>query len=776
MSKHIKSFLGVALLLGAVATTAWAGGPNYTYDYENRIPYLWNLENQPNGAVPVYTDLGNFKNSAPLITNERADELTVNGWNQWNNVPTSTFQAQVVGDFSTLGLPNIDRTNTAQVIGTFNGGGVHVIYDTDGQIFTSVLGLSGVLGIAQIEWVASESNEILESFVILNGSQVRAADPAAVAFSGVFTHEFGHVANLAHTQANGGAFGFADPTRPRGCPAPWATAPGAQQIETMYPFIQITNPTSAGTGMATVDRIDDIAAISNLYPAAGWPESHGTVRGKVLLGDEETEITAVNVIARNIADPFNDFTSYLSGQVSKGQAGPDGSFEFNGLTPGAQYVLYVDNLVAGGFNIPRLIVLPGPEEYYNGIGESGDGEEDDRCAWTTLTAAAAAPVTADIAFNKVKGAPVIKMIPAAPATATDMTPDGSVIVGATGNQVFRWTDEGGFVVIGGHMVAGGPAISDDGLRIAATARDPNNQIFWALHENGAWTLLPKRPDSTTTCSGEWGSVWDISGDGQTVVGGTWNTCASAGFRATIWTEATGTMALPKSPDSPTRASRANTVNYDGTCIGGWDDHSTGFRRGAYWMNGVETVFQPNPGVGTAVGEALNSNDAGTILTGVNGAPTQGGWRYFTSSNTMEVLSVNNGPNDRSGGAYQMSEDGSIIHGWNQLISGRQPTIWTTELGWFDFNLFLNAQGTYTEGIGIVNATTSSADGHRVAGSAQSQFGNVTWIMDTPKSVLCHRPPGHTGERTTTIDVSFPDGLGDHLLHGDTLGICQHGGV
>jgi hypothetical protein len=532
----------------------------------------------------------------------------------------------------------------------------------------------------------------------------------------------------------------------------------------MYPFINI-NPTGTGSGMASVDRIDDIAAISDLYPEAGWPESHGTIRGRILLGDEQTEITAVNVIARNVADPFGDFSSYVSGQVSKGQAGPDGFFELNGLTPGAQYVVYVDNLVQGAFSVPRLITLPGPEEYYNGNGESGDGEEDDRCAWTTITPAAAAPVTA-----------VITMLPFAPAVPTDMTPDGSVIVGNSGNQVFRWTEEDGVVLLGGFMQAGAPAISDDATRISGTVRGPDNNITWALHENGAWTALPKRADSTAPCSGEWGSPWDISGDGQTIVGGTWSTCASAGFRATKWTAATGTVALPKSPDSLNRASRANTVNYDGTVIGGWDDHSTGFRRGAYWMNGVQTVFEPNPSVANVVGEALKSNNAGTILTGVTGGPQKGGWRYFTASNTMEILSVNNGPDDRNGGAYVMSEDGNIVLGWNQLLFGRQPTIWTPALGWYDLNTFLNSQGTYTEGIGLLNGTASSADGRRVAGAAQSLFGNVAWVMDTPKSVLCHRPPDHPGQKTFTIDVEFPEGLGDHLTHGDTFGMCQHGGV
>src|SRR5688572_8789345 len=176
MTKHLKSTLGVALLLGATATTVWAGGANYTYDYENRIPYKWELENWPGGAVPVYTDLGNLKNSNPLITNERADQLTVQGWDQWNNVATSTFQAQVMGDFSLLGLGDINRTNALSVIGAFNGGGVHVIYDTDGQILQNVLGIFGALGVTSIEWVESDGPGLIEATVILSGPSVRTTD------------------------------------------------------------------------------------------------------------------------------------------------------------------------------------------------------------------------------------------------------------------------------------------------------------------------------------------------------------------------------------------------------------------------------------------------------------------------------------------------------------------------------------------------------------------------------------------------------------------------
>ena len=42
---NLKSrILGAALLLGAVATPALAGGPNYMYDEANKVPYRWHLD------------------------------------------------------------------------------------------------------------------------------------------------------------------------------------------------------------------------------------------------------------------------------------------------------------------------------------------------------------------------------------------------------------------------------------------------------------------------------------------------------------------------------------------------------------------------------------------------------------------------------------------------------------------------------------------------------------------------------------------------------------
>jgi uncharacterized membrane protein len=777
------------LLAGAAATSAFAGGPIFTYDTANRVPYAWNMASWPGGAVPVYTDLGNLKNSAPLISNARANELTAAGFGQWNDVASSSFNAAIVGDVSVLGFGDINLTNVAQVVGVFNGGGIHVIYDTDGAILTNFFGVSptSVLGISNVEWSVPDSPEIVESWSVMSGPAVRSADPNAVGFSGVFTHEFGHALNLGHSQANGATAQFStEQPQARDCAAPWTGKPGVTQVETMYPFI---NPTLTGTGpnMATVDRLDDIAALSNLYPAPGWPENFGTIRGTVSARwraqggaqNNAYEVTGVNVIARNAADPFNDFTSYLSGQVSKGAEGPDGSFELNGLTPGASYVVYLDNVIQGAFSVPRLIVLPGPEEYYNGAGESADGATDNRCAWTAVTATAGTPATADIAFNRVKGMPEFIPMPSN-GLPTDITADGGIVVGALGGNAFRWDVAAGTVEnLGGETSIGGqPAISDDGTKIAANNRMPSGVSAPAIYENGVWTNLPLRPDAVAPCgtgtNATWGSTYDISGDGSTVVGLSYaNGCSQSvvdnirGFKAT----SAGTVVLPK-VDSPNRAGRANAVNYDGSLIVGWNDSVViGGRNGCYWIDGVA---YPILNAGQPVGEVVDTTRDGLYTAGLSSNPgtARNAWRA-TQSGGVEILGSLTG--GRSSGAGALSDDGSVIGGWTDTVFTRIPAIWTQELGWSNFNTFMNAQGLYVQDVSILNSTAMSADGRTITGFATSVFGQIGWVLQSPKAVICHAPPNNP-TNTHSIDVSFPGGLANHLAHGDTLGLCQNGGL
>lgn len=794
-SRVLRTIVALPLVALVAAGLAFAGGPLYTYDYENRIPYAWHMDTWANGAVPYYTDMG----ALGRVGNFRAYELVNMSFAEWNNVPSASYMSAFAGNFASIGLPDIVCPNTAGcnaglVIGTWNGGGVHVIYDTDGKILNNYLGIYGALGVSAIDFVAEGSNELLEAWSIMNGPSIQSSDPNGDRFRGVMTHEFGHTMNLAHTQANGAVYTYLDTPGPTGCTLPYSGTPTNQQIETMYPYINVS-ATGTGAGMATVDRMDDIAAISDLYPAPGWPASHGTIRGTVysmlnIRGNgtgDTTQIGSANVIARNVADPFNDFTSYITGQVTKGELGADGTFELHGLTPGAQYVLYVDGLRNGAFSVPRILVLPGPEEYYNGAGENGNGESDDRCAYAAIPAAAGQVATADITFNRVKGAPEFIPQPAI-GTPTDMTPDGGVVVGTVGATAYVWNlTDNSLVNIGGAANGGQAAISDDGTKIAFSMKNASNVYQPAVYENGTWTLLPLPPNAVSPCSGGWGSTYDMSGDGSTVVGLVYtNGCVTAGALA-FYSKSGVTQTLPKSADAPTRATRANAVNFDGTAVVGWSDATTGLRRGAYWQVGVDGVPGPvnlvQPDAAKFAGEALDVTPDGSTIIGVNGwnLPTDpsSAWRLTPSGGLEFLPSLDDAA---KGGASAISVDGRIIGGWNDIAnpSGfgtyRNPTLWVDGLGVFDLNQFMMAQGTFAQDITIANPTAMSSDGRIMTGWAASIFGNVGWAMRMPKVVVCHVQPGHLAAGPHTIDVTFPDGLPGHLAHGDTIGMCENGGL
>jgi hypothetical protein len=369
----------------------------------------------------------------------------------------------------------------------------------------------------------------------------------------------------------------------------------------MYPFLDHTVGTGSSQYQFTVDRLDDIAAISDLYPAAGWPGNYGTIKGTIyeltkILGNgtgPTQQVTGVNIIARNLADPYNDFTSIVSGSLTRGMTGPDGTFEMHGLTPGATYGVYVDNLAAGAFPYPRLLALPGPEEWWNGALESGDGRTDDRCAWTGIPVTAGSTATADITFNKVKGAPSWTLHDFN-GNPSGLTADGSTMVGNSNNLTgfWLWSTTGGYQEIGGFALAGGLAgITDDGSKVAGNYRDTDGIVKWGLWDRASqtWTVLP--PPATTpqnpTCNAvgqngsfpSYGAVYGISGDGSTVVGNTPQNRSSTGscrkFRSTMWTAGGGTVVLPKnSPDLNTTNSRGNWVSYDGSTIAGYEDANT----------------------------------------------------------------------------------------------------------------------------------------------------------------------------------------------------------
>ncbi len=794
----------VAALLAASAN-AVAGGPLYLQAPGQPLAY--------GGPVDVYTgvtDLGPW-------SNEIADGAVAFAWDQWSSVPTSSFQATIVGDFTDAGLPPIDGSNAGLVIGQFNGGGIHVIYDTDGSVLRDVLGVPpGVLGVASPDFVAGEgSTEITESWAVINGAAIPDATQATIdGYTGVMTHEFGHSINLAHTQTNGAVLFFGDNVAPAGCDAGAYDGPSLSvgDIETMYPFI---SPSQTGAAVATVDSLDDRASLSNLYPAAGWPASHGSVEGVIRRGggDNRQQVTGVNVIARNVANPFADATSALSGDYSQGVEGADGRYRFNGLTPGADYVIYVDDIAQGGFSTPPAY-LPGPEEFYNGRDESGNAETDAACEAAPVTAQAARTERADIAFNHVPGAPILVTTDYPGLVVSSLSHDGGKAVGlVAGLEVgFVWDQQREQLEPFSTPLF--PVISGNGKHIAGTGVGPDGigySGFWlgnASDSESIWSDIGVLP-GTQGCDflNSRSSAWGISRDGNFVTGQNITSCST--IDAYLWSEAGGMVQLPFTdrPNGTGYQARGNDVSADGRVVAGFDTWTFG-RAATIWVDGVPeweslvqevrfTDWQGNEIVEYwPVGEALAVSDDGETVVG-NGA-----WNEFGVAGIPWFWTVEGGLQliedipciDRtvfqfkcffgvpeSATAAGVSADGGVIVGrvsWN-FFDPADGFIWTPELGGMELQQFLEIQNVLAvNGWKNLIAATVSGDGRTIGGWGTVPvpgdpfgFQGEPWgfRITIDKVDVCHNPDSRNPR---TVQVAFPESMDSHLAHGDRFGACE----
>jgi Bacterial pre-peptidase C-terminal domain len=420
--------LGCVSLLALGSVRSYAGGPLALL--APGVPFLW-----PNGGqnIPFNPDQGGL---GPL-PNAAAVAQTTAAFAAWQAIPSATATHVNAG----LLPVDVDETNFLPFFFPAAPDGLSaIVYDEDGAIFDLLFGPdSGVLGFAGPEWVNVTTGAIIEGVGFMNGGALigPGALPVAEMLS-VQVHEFGHYQNLGHTVVNGQIAGFGDH---RGS-SPFNTFPPPptflNRIETMYPFL------FEGGGQAT-PHADDIAIFSRLYPEPTFGATTGTITGHIIAPNNRTPLTGVNVIARNVANPYDDAVSAISSDFTPNYTMPSpflGLYTFRGLTPGASYAIYVDRILAGGFSTPPR-VLPGPEEFYNGAAESNDIVNDVPNVFTPVAAAAGTTVDdIDIIFNRLQPGP----IPTGDDTSTEIFPQfrfrfcgqsyDSFYVNANGNLTF----------------------------------------------------------------------------------------------------------------------------------------------------------------------------------------------------------------------------------------------------------------------------------------------------------------------------------------------------
>jgi hypothetical protein len=388
MRRLIRRAGGLLLALSTlVPATALAAGPLDIC--RTGEPFRW-----PNGGVNIPWNPD--QNELGPLSNAQAIALVGQGFAAWDAIPTATT-TYLQGAL----LPvDVDVTNFLPYYFPAAPDGLSaIVFDDTGDIFNLLFGPgSGILGFAGPEWLDDANCTVLEGVSFLNGAALTGATALDAALD-IMVHEFGHYQNLAHTVVNGQIF-IGDTTGP----TPEDTFPFADllavlptALETMYPFYF-----GPGFGFAVPNK-DDVVSLSSLYPAASFAATTGTISGRVLAANGRTPKTGVNVIARNVANPFLDAVSAITSDYTD-DFRPNkrlvGVYTLRGLTPGADYAIFIDGILDGGFSTPPA-VLPGPEEFYNGPAEGNDSATDVPNQYVSVSVAAGqARSGIDVVFNR----------------------------------------------------------------------------------------------------------------------------------------------------------------------------------------------------------------------------------------------------------------------------------------------------------------------------------------------------------------------------------------
>jgi len=847
---HTKKII-LAAALTSISSVAMAGGPLYIHE-ESGQPYKWNTSN---GSIPVYVDSGELVadkdgNLVPsfaivregqkfyghnmvmadgtvlpagtpadrdmtFVTIERANEITAMAISEWSNVSTATLAMHIEASYEEVtggAIVDVTGENADEIYEVENGYGFWVNYDTDGSIIRDYFGASpSVLGIAFPEWADEATGEITEATAVMNGYTVYYKDDDAVSTAGVFTHEFGHAMNMSHSQANGDiayrAFSYAPKAMGvLGCEGvkeytyrtlyanygyPEDLYLPADAIETMFPFIN--NQGVEGVAMSTVNVRDDIVNLSDLYPAASYKAEFGTIRGR-LFTKEGMEYSGVNLIARNLDDPYEDVVSQQSGNLTQGAVGPDGYFEINGLTPGGRYVLYTNEIQVGGYPTTPM-PMPSGNEYWNDA-ESSDPALDDACDATEIVLAGGEVKDVEIHVNGYLDG--IQYTPLVAAFVTDLSKNGQVAVGSAGSKPFIYNAVK--VEIELHpeweKINVGPAkMNKNGTRMVVLV-DPDEN---GIQEAGIWDLnshkltaiddLTGNECGTSGSAGKYSSYpWAMDATGDIVVGSiTTNDngdqyCGRPSddeLNAFVWTKKGGMQRLP---DPITNGwVRADGISGDGSVITG---HWNSYSNPVAWIDGEFRDVKAELG---AVNELLPSFDGRTI------AFTNGDGAQFWNPRSGEILGSTGGfvwcqdvPLVLSGRDYcaLLGEEGV----WNavgkylpMLLSasnddltvigaragdGRYSNyfgaIYVKSVGWMTAEEFFHLQGV-GEAVPLLIDTPYAMSGNgseMMAGIAGAQ---LTVAVDMDRAFVC--------DNGMDVELPFPHDVIEAVEAGAVFGRC-----
>jgi probable HAF family extracellular repeat protein len=277
-----------------------------------------------------------------------------------------------------------------------------------------------------------------------------------------------------------------------------------------------------------------------------------------------------------------------------------------------------------------------------------------------------------------------------------------------------WMPTSGTVATGGLVAI---AVSRDGKTIAGTALDSRLIQQAAIWQGGRdWRLLGGITPNAQPCDRLLSGSFGANGDGTVVVGLAWDSCRTA--RAFRWEESTGMVSLGSLGGDSTRA---NAVSADGRVVVGWEEHATGFRQAAKWVDRREELIK---GPTDLLGEALSTNHDGSIIVGTACnpyLPTAAAWMW-TAAAGVTCLPVERPrflvpPHPYQGYVHSTSDDGRVMGGSYSFGLDSESLLWLDGQVYF-LRDYLRQNGLPDAFDGWVNTgfvTDVSPDGRTLVG-------------------------------------------------------------
>jgi uncharacterized membrane protein len=302
-------------------------------------------------------------------------------------------------------------------------------------------------------------------------------------------------------------------------------------------------------------------------------------------------------------------------------------------------------------------------------------------------------------------------------SAVDITPDGQIVVGSGsgGGYYWRWKQDPAPTFVGGD---GAVAVSDDGSVLLGNIDDQvtGAQVAGIWTQATGWQSLGYLPFALQCPS--LSSAYDLSADGTTAVGLSWDGCSGRAFR---WTQATG---MVEQQPLASGGNRASVISAAGELVAGFAQ-GTFNRTPAVWNpDGSGSVWNPD-----LQGEIRGTDKAGTVVLGSLYLGAADGWfdAFYADPDGTNLVNLGSLQGGWAGAAKAISEDGSRIAGYDYQGLGGVAWTWTEALGIQDLKDQLTTLGV----TGVPNLSycqRMSSDGTIIVGNTPFQGG---WIVELP---------------------------------------------